>query len=484
MDIIAKLFPQLAKNKEEILDSARQEAKNVLIKAKEEALSLRASEERKLSEITKQSLELEKKFVNQEADLRTQRTEVEKEQARLQSRRGELEREKSQLEKKREELLEKFERLSKLTADEARQLVLNSWENKLQRQLSQRVTEVEQQIKQTADEKAKEILLDAMRYGVTDYVTEYTLSTLMLPGDEYKGRIIGKEGRNIRAFELATGVEVDLDEEGVVKLSSFDPVKREIARITLEQLIKDGRIQPSRIEELVAKNKQEVDRLITKAGEKLCHDMGVYNLPSEIVSLLGRYKYRFSYGQNMIQHTMEETQIGVALAHELGADVQMVRLACLLHDIGKVITDKEGSHIQLGVDLLKRYGFPQKIINAVASHHEDTPFDSSEAVIVYLADAISGGRPGARREDVTSYIQRMQDMETLIKKHEGVADVYVLQAGREIRVIVNPEALNDEQTTMLCEKVRDDLAQHFSMIPGQLKVTAVREFRTVAKTRN
>ncbi len=466
IDIIAKLFPQLLRQKEDILDKARAEAKDVVLRAKEDAL------------------ELEKKIMRHEDEFKQERVELDKEQHRLSSRRGDLEREKAQLEKRREELLEKFERLSKLTADEARTQVLNFWERKLQKDIAQRVKEGEEQIKQTLEERSKELLVDAMRYGVTDYVTEYTLSTVMLPSDEYKGRIIGKEGRNIRAFELMTGVEVDLDEEGVVKLSSFDPVKREIARLTLEQLIKDGRIQPSRIEELVKKTKEEIERTIFKAGEKLCHDLSVYNLPNEIISLLGRYKYRFSYGQNMIQHTLEETQIGVALAHELKADVQMVRLACLLHDIGKVVNEKEGSHIQLGVDLLKRYGFPQKIISAVASHHEDTPFDSTEAVIVYLADAISGGRPGARHEDVTSYIQRMQDMETLIKKHEGVEDVYVLQAGREIRVIVNPESLTDEQTTILCEKVRDDLAQHFSMIPGQLKVTAIREFRTVAKTRN
>lgn len=466
LQVLSKLFPNLYQSQQRILDEAQREAKDIVLRAKEEALALKESEEKKHAAIAQQIVEHEKKI------------------SQLNQDRNQLEQEKKQLEARREELREKFEHLAKLSPDDARKELMEFWEKKLQREVAQRVRESEERIKQEAEDRAKDILTDAMRFGVTDYVTEYTLSTVIIPNEEYKGRIIGKEGRNIRSFELATGVEVDLDEEGVVKLSSFDPVKREIARLSLERLLKDGRVQPSRIEEIVQKTKEEVEKIIFHAGEKLCHDLGVFNLPSEIVRLLGRYKYRFSYGQNMIQHTLEETQIGIALANELHADVNIVRLACLLHDIGKVINDKEGSHIQLGVDLLKKYNFPPAIVGAVASHHEDTPFESTEAVIVYLADAVSGGRPGARREDVTAYIQRMQDMERLIKNREGVEDVFVLQAGREIRVIVNPEAVSDEQTVILCERVRDDIAQHFSMIPGQLKVTAIREFRTIAKTRN
>ncbi len=238
--------------------------------------------------------------------------------------------------------------------------------------------------------KAKQILAEAMRYGATDYVAEYTLSVVNLSSEDYKGRIIGKEGRNIRAFELATGVDVDLEEEKVIRLSSFDAVKREVARLSLERLIKDGRIQPERIEEIVRKTKEEINKIIYKAGEELAHKVGIFNLPSEITRLLGKFKYRYSYGQNMIAHTLEETRIGVALAHELKADVNVVKLGCLLHDIGKVVTEREGSHVELGVELLKKYRFPQSVIDCVAAHHEDIPFPSVEAIIVYVADAVSG----------------------------------------------------------------------------------------------
>lgn len=483
LQVLTKLFPQLYKTRDQVLNDAHVQAQEIISRAKQEAVTWREKEEERLADLTKQALELQKKVMREVGEHKEWEREIEEKKMSVAKMQEDILLEKSSLDKKRDELLVRFEKLTHMTADEARSTLLNFWEKKLQADISRRIREAEEQIQKESEEKAKEILVQAMRYGVTDYVSEYTLSTVLLPGDDYKGRIIGKEGRNIRSFELATGVEVDLDEDGVVKLSSFDSVKREVARVSLEKLIKDGRIQPSRIEEVVKKTQEEVDKLIYKAGEKLCQDLNVYNLPTEIVGLLGRYKYRFSFGQNMIQHTLEETQIGVALAHELKADVNIVRLACLLHDIGKVINDKEGSHIQLGVDLLKRYGFPEKIMNAVASHHEDTEFDSVEAIIVYLADAISGGRPGARREDVTAYIQRMQAMEDLIKKQEGVRDVYVLQAGREVRVIVNPEKLTDDETVILNDKIRDDLAKHFSMIPGQLKITAIREFRTVTKTR-
>ncbi|MCR4329555.1 MAG: ribonuclease Y [Candidatus Roizmanbacteria bacterium] len=483
LQVLTKLFPQLYKTRDQILDDARAQAQEITSRARKDAVVWREKEEERLASLTKQTLELEKKVMLEKDEHKEKERQIEEKKAQIAKLQEEILLEKTSIDKKRDELVVRFEKLTHMTADEARSTLLSFWEKKLQADISRRIREAEEQIQKESEEKAKEILVQAMRYGVTDYVSEYTLSTVLLPGDDYKGRIIGKEGRNIRSFELATGVEVDLDEDGVVKLSSFDSVKREVARVSLEKLIKDGRIQPSRIEEVVKKTQEEVDKLIYKAGEKLCQDLNVYNLPTEIIGLLGRYKYRFSFGQNMIQHTLEETQIGVALAHELKADVNIVRLACLLHDIGKVINDKEGSHIQLGVDLLKRYGFPEKIINAVASHHEDTEFDSVEAVIVYLADAISGGRPGARREDVTAYIQRMQAMEDMIKKQEGVRDVYVLQAGREVRVIVNPEKLTDDETVILNDKIRDELAKHFAMIPGQLKITAIREFRTVTKTR-
>lgn len=469
-DLVSKFFPNLKRERDLILDEARKRADSVTSQAQS-----------KLSELSRQISGLERKISLEEERIRNERKGLERTKHEFESEKHALTKERETLEKKRQELLQKFEKLAKLTPEQARENLLSHWEQKLTSNIAQRIREAEEQIKKESEEKAKEILIDTMRFGATDYVVEYTLSTITLASDEYKGRIIGKEGRNIRSFELSTGVEVDLDEEGLVKLSSFDPVKREIAKVALENLIKDGRIQPQRIEEVVKKTKEEISKIIYKEGEKLCYEVGVYNLPKELVELLGRFKYRFSYGQNMIQHTLEETRIGVALAHELNADVNVVRLACLLHDIGKVIMDKEGSHVQLGVELLKKHRFPASIVNAVETHHQDKDFTSTEGIIVYLADAISGGRPGARREDVTEYIKRINEIENFIKAKEGVHDVAVLQAGREIRVIINPQKLNDDQTVVFCEKLRQDLQKYYSTIPGQIKLTAIREFRVTNK---
>jgi ribonuclease Y len=251
----------------------------------------------------------------------------------------------------------------------------------------------------------------------------------------------------------------------------------------LEKLIRDGRIQPQRIEEVVKKTKEEVDKIIFKAGEELTHKVGVFNLPTEIIKLLGRFKYRYSYGQNMILHTLEETKIGIALAHEFKADVNIVKLGCLLHDIGKVITDKEGSHVELGVNLLKKYRFPQKAIDCVASHHEDQPFNSIEAVITYIADAVSGGRPGARHEDLQEYLKRIKTIEDIAKTKKGVKEAYALQAGRELRVIVEPQEISDDEAVILAEKIKEELEKKFDVFPGQIKITVIRELRTETVTK-
>ncbi|OGK24127.1 ribonuclease Y [Candidatus Roizmanbacteria bacterium RIFCSPHIGHO2_12_FULL_37_9b] len=390
---------------------------------------------------------------------------------------------KKEYEEKRENILQKLEKVAQMTKDQAKQLLISGWEEKLKSDLAKRIKQAEEQVKQNVDEKAKELLIDSMRYGATDYVAEYTLSVINLANEDFKGRIIGKDGRNIRAFELATGVDVDLEEEGVIRLSSFDAIKREISKLSLERLIKDGRIQPERIEEIVKKTKEEVDKIIFRAGEELAHKVGIFNLPSEIVHLLGKFKYRYSYGQNMILHTLEETRIGIALAHELKADVNTVKLGCLLHDIGKVITDKEGSHVDLGVELLKRYRFPQTIIDCVAAHHEDVPFTSIEAIIVYISDAVSGGRPGARHEDFEQYLKRIKTIEDAAKTKKGVREAYALQAGRELRVVVKPEEITDDEATVLAEKIREELEKKFDVFPGQIKVTVIREYRAEATTK-
>src|SRR3989344_4366297 len=402
---------------------------------------------------------------NQDTDLiKLEKKLIEREE-KLEKEKEDLDREKTKLQKIKEEYLEKLQKISGVTTDEAKQKLLSEIEQKEAQIVARIIKEKEEEAKRTADKKAQEILVDAMRHGAINYIAEYTVSTIKIPDEEMKGRIIGKEGRNIRAFEQATGVDIDLDEEGIIRLSSFDQVRREIARLSLEKLLKDTRIQPFRIEEIVEQTKKEVEKIMLETGEKLAHETGVYNLSADLLSLLGRFKFRTSYGQNHI-------------AQELGADVNVVRLGCLFHDIGKVV-DGDGNHIKLGVELLKKNNMPQNVINCVAEHHEDRPFSSVESVIVYIGDAISGARPGARYEDFEEYIKRLREMEEIAKKYEGVEDAYAFEAGRELRVIINPGKLDDAQTTLVAQKIREEVSSKLA-IPGDVKVTAIREFRAVS----
>lgn len=389
-----------------------------------------------------------------------------------------------QLEKVRKDLVSKLEKISSMSKDEAQKILLENLDQTLSAEMSKKIKEAEEEIKLTVDEKAKEILADAMRHGVTDYVSEFTTSKVKLPDEEMKGRIIGKEGRNVRTFEQVTGVDVVMDDEipDTLILSSFDSVRREIAKVSLERLMEDGRIQPQKIEEIVAKTKEDINKLMRQAGEKLAHDVGVYNLPVELIDILGRFKYRYSYGQNLILHTQEETQIGIALAKEIGADVNVVRLGCLLHDIGKVVTEgDEGTHVEKGVALVKKFGLPEKVINCIAEHHEDKPFSSIESILTYIADAISGARPGARHENVEDYIKRMGDIEKIATSFEGVEKAFAVQAGREVRVIVVPERISDDELPKLVHDIAERISKEV-MVPGAVKITAIRETRYTEST--
>ncbi|MFZ2205957.1 MAG: ribonuclease Y [Microgenomates group bacterium] len=476
-----KLF--FGKRIEEQEIKLQHEAKEIILKAQEEALRIKQQAEQQAQKNLAESLEVEKRIATKEALIDEKDKGLQTEKQTLEREKQSLADSKKSIDEKRDLILQKLEAVAQMTKEQAKQFLLQGWEEKLKADISRRITQAEEDLKGVVDEKAKSMLVDAMRYGATDVTAEYTLSVVHLPSDEYKGRIIGKEGRNIRAFEVATGVDVDLEEDGVIKLSSFDAIRREIARTALERLIKDGRIQPPRIEEVVSKTREEVEKTIFKAGEELAHKVGVFNLPVELIKLLGRFKYRFSYGQNMIVHTLEETRIGIALAHELKADVNVVKLGCLFHDIGKVINDKEGSHIDLGVELLKKYRFPQKVIDTVASHHEDVPMNSIEAVIVYISDAVSGGRPGARHEDFEEYLKRIKTIEDVAKTKKGVKEAYALQAGRELRVIVRPDEMTDDETVVLAAKIKQELEEKFDVFPGQIKITIIREYRTEAQTK-
>lgn len=472
-----------SKDRENLLEKAKEEAKQLVLKAQEEALLVRQKAEQTASKTVNESIDIEKRIATKEQGLEEKEKVLRSKEQSLSDKEKAVDRLKSENENQKEKIIQKLEKIAQLTKDEARTLLLSAWEDKLKGDIAKKIREAKEEAEKTVQEKAKEILIDSMRYGATDYVSEYTLSVVSLPNEDYKGRIIGKDGRNIRAFELATGVDVDLEEEGVMKISSFDAVRREIARISLERLLKDGRIQPQRIEEVVSKVRKEIDVTIFKAGEDLCHRVGVYNIPNDIVKLLGHFKFRFSYGQNMILHTLEETKIAVSLAHELKADVNTVKIGCLLHDIGKVITDKEGSHVDLGVELLKKHGFSKKVIDCVASHHEDVPFPSVEAIIVYIADAVSGGRPGARHEDFEEYLKRIKTIEEVAQVQKGVKEAYALQAGRELRVIVKPEEVSDDDAVIMSSKIKEELEKKFDVFPGQIKITVLREYRAEATAR-
>lgn len=373
--------------------------------------------------------------------------------------------------------LEKLEQISGLNVDKAKQLIISSTEKKMATWIAKKVEESKDELKQKEEELAKEILVDGIRHGITDYVAEYTVSVISLPDEKIKGKIIGREGKNIRAFEKATGVELELDETNDIRISSFDSIRREIAKLSLEKLIKDGRIQPLKIEQVVAQTKTEMDKILLNEGKKISQEVGVFSLPIDLIKEIGKYKFRFSYGQNLAKHTIEATKIAVAIAHELRADVNTVRLGALLHDIGKVITDQEGTHIELGVDLLRQYKLSEAVIDCVAEHHEDKEFSSVESAIVFIGDAASGARPGARYEVHEEYLKRMKNIEEVAKGFPGVISVAAYQAGREVVVIVEPTTVSDSEATVLSQNIADKLEEEAKWA-GQIKVTVIREVRT------
>lgn len=460
----------------QVVEKAEAKAREIILEARDEVLRIKSQASEEVRSLEKTALSIKEKIAQREGDIDRRLGALEEREKLLISRDKDLGVRIEEVEKIKKKQLAKLERVAGLTREEARKLILEAVDKKLTPEIGRRLKEAEEKAKEKAEEKAKEVLVDAMYRGATDYVAEYTVSSVKLGDEDMKGRVIGREGRNIRTFEKVTGVDVDLDEEGVIRLSSFDSVKREIARVALEKLLVDGRIQPSRIEEVVAKTRKEVERLMYKAGEDLCHRLKVYNLPREVVAMLGRFKYRFSYGQNMIAHTLEETKMGIHLAHEVNANANIVRLGCLLHDIGKVISEEEGTHVQLGVNFLRKYGIPKPVLECVAQHHEDEPFTSKEAVLVYIADAISGSRPGARYEDYEEYVARLQKLEDLAKSFKGVKEAHAIQAGREVRVIVNPEKIDDSAAVRVASELRDKIQKEMTY-PGQIKITVIRETR-------
>ena len=372
--------------------------------------------------------------------------------------------------------LDKLEAISGLDIEKAKKLVISSTEKKMVSWIAKKIEEAKDEIRQKEEEITKEIIVDNIRHGLTDYVAEYTVSTISLPDETIKGKIIGREGRNIRTFEKVTGVELELDETNDIRISSFDSTRREIARISLEKLVKDGRIQPLKIEQIVAQTKTEMDKILTNEGKRICQEVGAFNLPIDLIKEIGKYKFRFSYGQNLAKHTIEATKIAIGIAYELKADINTVRLGALLHDIGKVVADQEGTHVDLGIDLLRKYKISDKIINCVAEHHEDKEFSSVESVIVYIGDAASGARPGARYEVHEEYLKRMKNIEDVAKGFAGVLSVAAYQAGREVVVIVEPSLVSDAESEVLSQNIAEKLEEEAKWA-GQIKVTVIREVR-------
>ncbi|MBI2009600.1 MAG: ribonuclease Y [Candidatus Chisholmbacteria bacterium] len=460
-----------------LLAQAQAQAHEIIFQAKDEALKLRELTDRELASLRQEVTTKTRQIGAAEAVLNEKLRHADERLEEVRQLKEEIEAERESLREIKKKGIAKLEKVASFTREEAKKELLTQIDREIAEETARRIRDAEDKAKEEAESQAQNILVDAMKHGATDYVAEYTVSAVKIPDEDVKGRIIGKEGRNIRTFERATGVDLDMDETpGEVRLSSFDSVRREIARLALERLIADGRIQPSRIEEYVAKAKNEVERIMFEEGKKLAHAVGVYSLPRELLTILGRFKFRSSYGQNMISHTLEETKIGLSLAREVGANVDTVRLGCLLHDIGKVVSDEEGSHVELGIKLLKKYNLPQEVIDCVAQHHEDTAFTSNEAVLVYIADAISGARPGARYEDYEEYVKRLTKLEEVAKSFAGISEAYAIQAGREIRVLVNPEKISDSETTKLAHDLKQKIQTELTY-PGVVKINVIREVR-------
>ncbi len=466
------------------LDEAQAKARQMVVDAKEEAAKVRDTAERDTKERRNEALREEDRLKASRRELDAQRAKVEQRERASEKRQSVLDKREGELDKlqkdKLSELESKLAQVAGMSRDEARNELLNAVREESRNDMARVIREVEAQTRETAEQRARKIVVETMQRVGTDSVAERAVTVVELPSEEAKGRIIGRNGRNVQAFEQVAGVDVIVDDTPEsVTISCFDPVRREIARRALESLVRDGRIHPTRIESALESARRDVERIMADEGDRASVEAGVPGLPSEIIKTLGRLKYRTSYGQNQLFHSVESARLAGLLASEFKADVKVCKMGGLLHDIGKALDrENEGTHVQLGVDLLKRFNINPKVIHCVESHHHDVPQETIEAVIVEIADAISGSRPGARRETLETYVKRVRQLEDTAKAFRGVTEAYAVQAGREIRVVVRPEALDD----LACIELSRDIAKRIeeSMeYPGQIKVTVVRETRAV-----
>ncbi|MBE6034669.1 ribonuclease Y [Aminipila sp.] len=454
--------------------------KEITIEAKEEAHKMRNEIEREVRERRAEIQRSEKRLIQKEETLDRKIDNLEKKEESITQKEQSLIEKQNELDGFIEKQIQELERISGYTVDDAKQILLASIEKDIRVEASVMIKDIELKAKEEADKKAKEIITGAIQRCAADHVAESTVSVVALPNDEMKGRIIGREGRNIRAIETLTGIDLIIDDtpEAVI-LSGFDPVKREIARIALEKLIVDGRIHPARIEEMVEKAEKEVNAIIKEAGEQATFEIGIHNFHPELIKLLGRLKYRTSYGQNVLNHSIEVAHLAGLMASELGMDSKLAKRAGLLHDIGKALDHEiEGTHVDIGIDVLRKYKESEAVVNGMAAHHGDYEPKSLEAVLIAAADALSAARPGARRETLESYIKRLQKLEEIATTTPGVDKAYAIQAGREIRIVAKPEEIKDEEIVFLAREISKKIESELEY-PGQIKVNVVRETRAI-----
>lgn len=465
---------------EEILKEAKIESKEIIYKTKQEL-------EKEVKERRKELQLQEKRLISKEESLDKKIELIDSKEEMLSKRAKELEEKiqeneilKSELEKKKDSLIQEIEKVASMTRDEAKNMLIQQMVSEAKIDAARQIKEIEEELKNEAEKKARNLIATAVQRCASEYVGEIAVSVVNLPNDEMKGRIIGREGRNIRTFESVTGVDIIVDDtpEAVI-LSSYDPFRREIAKLTLEKLISDGRIHPARIEELYEKSKDELEKHIVEVGEEAVFNLGLHDIHKDIVKLVGRLKYRTSYGQNVLAHSIEVARIAGIMAAEIGADEKMAKRMGLLHDIGKAIDyEIEGSHTEIGVNLMKKYNEAPQVINAILSHHGEEEFKYIESVLVQAADAISASRPGARREVLESYIKRLENLEAIASSFQGVSKTYAIQAGREIRIIVEPEVVSEEALITLARDIAKKIEKELTY-PGSIKVNVLRESRAV-----